>query len=172
MFKLEQTKISEKLLCGILLVVGFTIFSSYYVRSVVMPQNGWWHYFAYRMSEGDILYKDIFLFIPPYFTFLTRILYSFFGNHFILYTLFVGFPIKIACIVILYLIICRLVRPCYASLSVMLGACLSSTYLTDVWYDYNPVLMLPALLASYCIMRYYESINERSNPPAMLGRIE
>lgn len=156
--KLEQTKISEKLLCGILLVFGFTIFSSYYVRSVVMPQNGWWHYFAYRMSEGDILYKDIFLFIPPYFTFLTRILYSFFGNHFILYTLFVGFPIKIACIVILYLIICRIVRPRYASLAVIIGACLSSTYLTDVWYDYNPVLMLPALIASYCIMRYYESI--------------
>lgn len=159
MIKVERIKISEKLFCAILLVVGFTIFSSYYVRSVVMPQNGWWHYFAYRMSQGDVLYKDIFVFIPPYFPFLTRILYFFFGNHFLLYMLFVGFPIKIICILILYLIICRLVRPCYALLSIMFGACLSSTYLTDVWYDYNPVLMLPALLASYFIMRYYENLD-------------
>lgn len=154
--KLQKKICNEKIIAACLLVISFTIFSLFYIRSVVMPQNGWWQYFAYRMTQGDVLYKDVYLFIPPYFAFLTRILYSFFSNNFLFYILFIGYPIKISCLLILYYILSRIVRPFYASISVLVSACIGATYFMDVWYDYNPVLMLPCLLVSYFIMRVYE----------------
>lgn len=48
------------------------------------------------MKEGDVLYKDIYLFMPPYFVFFTRLFYTFFSNHLIFYIHFCGYPIKIA----------------------------------------------------------------------------
>lgn len=70
-------------------------------------------------------------------------------------------PIKLASIWILYTLLCKLVRPFYAAVSVMVGACLSATYLSDISYDYNPMLMFPCLLAGCFIMKYYEHlINE------------
>lgn len=141
---------------ALILVFFFTIFSCIYVRHVIMPQQGWWHYFAWRVLEGDVLYKDIFLFIPPYFTFLTTFLYKLFSNEFIKYTLFIGYPIKIACLLIMYYTITKITTPLYSCISVLCGACIGATYLTDLWYDYNPVLMFPCLLICWLSMNMYE----------------
>ena len=154
--KLNYRIFNEKIIYGIALIIIFTLYSLTYFRSVMMPQNGWWHYFAWRISEGDVLYKDIYLYIPPYFALLTSILYKFFTNNFFYYTIFVGYPVKLLCILTMYNAITKITKPLYAALSVLLGACFSSTYFMDVWYDYNPILMLPSLLSAHCIMNFYE----------------
>lgn len=154
--RLNYSIFSEKIVYGIALIIIFTLFSLTYFRSVMMPQNGWWHYFAWRILEGDVLYKDIYLFIPPYFALLTSLLYKIFNNNFFYYTIFIGYPVKLACILIMYDAITKITKPLYAALSVLLGACFSATYFMDVWYDYNPILMLPSLLSAQCIMNFYE----------------
>lgn len=154
--RLNYSIFSEKIVYGIALIIIFTLFSLTYFRSVMMPQNGWWHYFAWRILEGDVLYKDIYLFIPPYFALLTSLLYKIFNNNFFYCTIFIGYPVKLACILIMYDAITKITKPLYAALSVLLGACFSATYFMDVWYDYNPILMLPSLLSAQCIMNFYE----------------
>lgn len=138
------------------LLVLFTVFSFCYVRNVVMLQNGWWHYFAWRVNEGDILYKDIYMYIPPYFTLFTSFLYRFFKNSFFDYIIYIGYPMKLLCLYLMYEIICRITKPFYAAVSVLIGACLSASYFMDVWYDYNPVLMAPCLLVAKCMQLYFE----------------
>ena len=152
--------IDNKVFNGSLLIILFVLFASAYITSVISPQFGWWHYYAWRMEEGDILYKDMYLFIPPYFVFFTNFLYHFFGSHFFYYTLFVGFPVKLACILIMYSMVCKITRPFYACLSVFCGACLSSIYNMDMWYDYNPIVMLPCVLTAYLSVRYYENLKK------------
>ena len=49
----------NKIFNGVLLVVLFTVFLSTYVDAVISPQFGWWHYYAWRMAEGDVLYKAL-----------------------------------------------------------------------------------------------------------------
>lgn len=143
---------------GVLLTVLFTVFLSTYVDAVISPQFGWWHYYAWRMAEGDVLYKDVYLFMPPYFVFITRALYTFFGNHLILYTLLVGYPVRVGCLLMLYTMLCRLSKPMYACLAVFFGACLSATYQMDMLYDFNPLTMFPCLLAMYFFVKFYERL--------------
>ena len=152
----ENLILNDRNKYALLLVFFFTIFSYIYVRHVIMPQQGWWHYFAWRVLEGEVLYKDIFLFIPPYFTFFTTFLYKLFSNEFFKYTLFIGYPIKIACLLIMYYTLTKITTPLYSCISVLCGACIGATYLTDVWYDYNPILMLPCLLICWLSMEMYE----------------
>ena len=157
--RLKDYIFNEKFIYGVALIIVFTLFSLTYFRSVMMPQNGWWHYYAWRILEGDILYNDIFLYIPPYFALFTTFLYKFFNNNFFSYTVFIGYPVKIACLLIMYNAMTNITRPLYAAASVLIGACFSATYLTDVWYDYNPILMLPSLLSAQCIKKFYEKKN-------------
>lgn len=143
---------------GVLLVVLFTVFLSTYVDAVISPQFGWWHYYAWRMAEGDVLYRDIYLFMPPYFVFITRALYALFGNHLILYTLLVGYPVRVGCLLMIYTVLCRFSKPMYACLAVFFGACLSATYQMDMLYDFNPLTMFPCLLVVYIFVKFYERL--------------
>ena len=153
-----KSLINSKVFNGVLLVILFCVFSAQYVDAVISPQFGWWQYYAWRVEAGDVLYRDIYLFMPPYFVFFTYFLHLLFHNHFILYTLLVGLPFKIGCILLLYRILCRLTRPIYACLCVFCGACLSTSYNMDMWYDFNPITMLPCLAVAYLFMSYYESL--------------
>lgn len=155
--KAKERRLNTKFIYACALIVLFTIFSAVYVKGVIGTQFGWWHYYAWRMKEGDVLYKDIYLFMPPYFVFFTRLFYTFFSNHLIFYTIFVGYPIKIACLLLIYNMICRFTKPFFACMSVFFGACISASYMMDQWYDYNTILMLPALLVAYFIMKFYEN---------------
>ena len=150
----------SKLLNGILLLILFTLFSLAYIDAVISPQFGWWQYYAWRMDNGDILYKDVYLFMTPYFVFLTKLLYSVFGNHFMCYTICFGLPVKLLCLLLVYLFLCRITKPFFASISTFLGGCMSATYNTDILYDFNPVTILPFLLSAYAFLNYYESLQK------------
>ena len=149
---------NEKRNFGILLAVLFIAFSLTYVPAVISPQFGWWQYFAWRMECGDVLYRDIYLFLPPYFVFLTDLLYKFLGNHLLLYTLLVGLPVKLLCLLLVYDMVCRLAKPLFAMVAVLFAGCISATYFTDMLYDFNPVTMLPCLLLSYSFLKMYERL--------------
>ena len=150
--------INEKRSFGLLLSVLFVAFSLTYVPAVIAPQFGWWQYFAWRMESGDVLYRDIYLFLPPYFVFLTDMLYKVFHEHFILYTLLVGYPLKLATILLVYDVICRFTKPAYALVGVFTAYCISTTYPMEIGYDYNPVVTFPCILVAYLLMRFYERL--------------
>lgn len=158
---LKKIVSNPEIVWGVILIACFTLYSSLYVPHVIMPQQGWWQYYASRILQGDVLYKDIYLYMPPYYVFFVCIFYPLFKSHFFLYTILVGYPIKVLCILIIYKVIGKMVRPVYAAISVFAGAIISSTYFMDVWFDYNPILMLFCVLLAYCIMKYYEKRAEQ-----------
>lgn len=148
-------------------MVLFTLFTLTYVDAVISPQFGWWQYYAWRMEAGDVLYKDVYLFMPPYFVFLTKLLYSLFGPHIMWYTMGVGLPVKLLCLLLVYNMVCRIARPFYACVAVMFGACLSATYFTDMLYDFNPITMFACLLTAHVFMRLYERLRVGRNAKGM-----
>ncbi len=158
---LKKMESNPGVVWGVILIACFTIYSSFYIPHVIMPQQGWWQYYASHVLEGDVLYKDIYLYMPPYYVFFVCIFYSLFKSHFMLYTILVGYPVKVLCLLILYKAIGKIVRPEFAAISVFVGAVISSTYLMDAWFDYNPILLLPCLLIAYCIMEYYTKRNDQ-----------
>ena len=152
----------QKALWLFVLLLFAAVYYFWFERSVISPQTGWWQYFAWRMSEGDLLYKDIFLYIPPYFPFLTSFLYQFFSNHFIYYTVFGFLFFRVLAWSLVYLIATRITKPQYAAVGVMLGICITSAYLVDQLYDYNPMIMMLIILQAYLFVRYSESEKKAS----------
>lgn len=99
-------KIATKFIwLNILLVIG-TIYYLLFSRSIAMPQMGWWQYFGWRITEGDIPYKDFYLYLPPYHTFYVALLYKVFKNHIIAYTIWGLLVNKIVLWGVIYLILC------------------------------------------------------------------
>ena len=129
---------------------------SFFVLSVIPPQTGWWQYYAYCLNNGDLLYKDVYNYLPPYFTWFTRLLYVFFENNFVYYTIFGFFAIRCSAWVILYLILNRISNPCISFISVFFGVCITSTYLMDQVYDYNPAIFTFIIILIYLFIRIIE----------------
>ena len=132
---------------------------SLFVWGVIPPQTGWWQYMAQRLSEGELLYQDIFMYVPPYFAWLTTFLYQVFGNHFMLYSMFGLIFFRISAWGILYLLSIRFTKPWTAAVGVLFGVCLTSSYLMDQTYDYNPLLLELAIIQAYLVVRIAEGFH-------------
>lgn len=140
----------------ILLVVIGTLYYCLFSFSIVMPQLGWWQYFGYRIVNGDIPYKDFYLFLPPYYALYSAILYLLFGKHIFLYTLYGLVINKIFCWVLLYSLLTRKFKPWQATVGMLVGIACNSVYLMDLTCDYNPTMTLLWVLIIYCLVKVFE----------------
>lgn len=152
---------SNKYIYLLLLLVLSSLYYSFFMFSVIPMQTGWWQYYAFCLTKGALLYKDVFLFLPPYFAWFTGLLYLFFKNNFFLYTIF-GF-IVIRCIgwSVLYLILNRITTPLISFVGVFMGVCITSTYLMDQVYDYNPAIFTVLIILVYLFIRLHENRKNR-----------
>lgn len=153
-------KKKEKCFWLTVLILSGAIYYSFFVRSIV-PQTGWWQYMAQRLSEGGLLYRDVFMYVPPYFAWFTTFLYQIFGNHLILYTLFGLVFFRMTAWAFLYLLSIRFARPWVAAVSVLIGICITSSYLMDQAYDYNPITLELTIIQAYLIVRIAETKRKR-----------
>lgn len=157
MKSLDRRNSRDEKLWFILFFSASVIFYFSFAFSVIPPQTGWWQYMAQRIHEGEALYKDVFMFVPPFFSYLTAGLYSFFGTHMICYTLFGMVFFKFIPWIICYLIALRITSPRLAALSTFLGVIMNSSYLMDQAYDYNPLVLGLFLLQTYLLLRAFET---------------
>ena len=157
-----QSQKNRKSVYALVLIGLFLVFMFAYRRSCIFPQQGWWQYYAWRMTEGDILYKDLYLFIPPYYPMMTAILFRLFSVDVFFYSLFVGLPFRIITLLILYTVLCRKTKPAYACIAVFFGECFNQSYKTYLLYDYNPIGTAFAVLLAYAMLRFYETSDRRA----------
>ena len=169
MKSLDRRNSRDEKLWFILFFSASVIFYFSFAFSVIPPQTGWWQYMAQRIHEGEALYKDVFMFVPPFFSYLTAGLYSFFGTHMICYTLFGMVFFKFIPWIICYLIALRITSPRLAALSTFLGVIMNSSYLMDQAYDYNPFVLGLFLLQTYLLLRAFET--KRSGRYLMLALV-
>lgn len=144
----------------LLILIGMgTLYYAFFERSVISPQTGWWQYMAWRTSEGELPYKDFFLYVPPYFLLITRILFSIFGNHFIWYTI-IGFIFtRVLMWILVYNILSKFLHPRTTAMGIFCGICITSSYLADQCYDYNPLVLMLAILIAYLLQKISLSKN-------------
>lgn len=141
----------------IVLMIISSIYYSFFLFSEISLQMGWWQYYAYCLTTGDLLYKDVYVYLPPYFPLFTAFLYQFFENNFIYYAVF-GF-VFVRCLswVFLYLILNRFFRPLVAFISTFIGICVTSSYLMDQPYDYNPAIFTLVIILTYSFLKLKET---------------
>ena len=159
----------SKVIYALILVFLVSLFMLSYRRSFIFPQQGWWQYYAWRMTEGDILYKDLYLFIPPYYVMMTALLYKIFHTSFIYYSLFVGFPFRIITLLLIYSVLCRKAKPVYACAGVFFGECFNESFLMYAIYDYNPIGTTISVILAYVMLQFYEADGKRAERKAFFA---
>ncbi len=154
---------SSRFLFLCLIIIYGSVFYWNFARSVIPAQTGWWQYMAWRMEEGDLPYRDFYLFVPPYFLLLTSFLFGLFGKHFMLYAIVGFFVTRVLVWVMLFRMLSAVFKPAYAAAGLMAGISVTAAYLVDQVYDYNPLLMFGVTAISYLFFRMYRSAGRRKS---------
>ena len=149
------------LILGLSIIVILYHFT--YIEATIMPQMGWWHYYAWRITEGDILYKDLFCFLPPYFVWFMSLLYRIFANHIFLYQL-LGLLFRLIEVILVYKTLSRFFSPIKSVLCAYTGLVLTTAYSMDIPFDTNQLLRLLVVIASYFAFKsfYIGSIKKQT----------
>lgn len=130
------------------LFVCFVLLHLTYVQAVIPPQVGWWNYFAWRINKGEILYKDIFCYLPPYYVYLVSFLYKLFGNFIMGYQI-LGLFLRWSEVYVVYSVTSSLASKNVSFLCTFVGLVLQISYLMDIPFDYNQMIRFYVIMSSF-----------------------
>ncbi len=130
-----------------------------YVQGVIPPQVGWWNYYAWRLNNGDVLYKDIFCFLPPYFIYIITSLYNIFGSFLLGYQLF-GLVLRFLEMCAVYSIINSFTSKNISFLASFAGMVLEISYLMNMPFDANQLLRFYIIMSAFFCMKALEQKKE------------
>lgn len=146
-----------------LILLFGAFYYSLFSFSIAMPQMGWWQYYGWRITQGDIPYKDFYFYLPPYHALYSALLYLLFGNKVIYYTIFGFFINKALCWGILYNLLTRKFQPWQVTIGMIAGIVINSVYQMDLTFDYNPLVTLLWILILYFLVRMYETGGKKAD---------
>ncbi len=149
-FSLLRFLKKNNLLLFLVLCFWLVIFFSTFIFSLLPPQYGWWNYYAQRISEGAVLYKDLYCFLMPYYVWLQTGFYYIFGNEVLLYYV-VGVFFELIAAIIVFKLLCRMIHPVWALLFSFSGAVLQYSYLMYIPLDYNVLIADLVVVAIYVV---------------------
>lgn len=146
--------------CIALLILTVSFYQVFMWR-IMPPQIGWWQYYGWRLSEGDILYKDLYCFMPPYWVWAQMVLWELFGASFSAYWV-LGLFVKCVSYCLVYSMICRFAKPIFSFIATFFGVVIEAAYTVNVVYDYHGVFIMLVTLSAYGLLRLYESSSEKA----------
>ena len=126
------------------------LFFSTFVFTLLPPQYGWWNYYAQQITEGAILYKDLYCFLMPYYIWLQTGLYQILGNNVLLYY-FIGILCDGAAATFVFKLLCRIISPTWSLLFTATGAILQCSYLMYIPLDYNVFIADIVIISLYSL---------------------
>lgn len=147
----KQRKLHASFAWAVALVLITVVVHLVYVQTLVPPQVAWWNYYGWRVSEGDVLYKDLFCFLTPYYVLFMAALEHLFGSTLILYQV-LGLVLRCVEVLLVYNLARRFASNLVSFLAALSGLWLTMCYLMDMPFDYNQELrLLVALIAYLCV---------------------
>lgn len=146
---MKKIKISPYI-CFMLVV--FIALHVVYVQGVIPPQVGWWNYYAWRLNSGEVLYKDIFCFLPPYYVYIMSFLYMIFGTCLMGYQL-LGLVLRFLEVCVIYKTVNSFASENISFLSVFAGLVLEVSYLMNMPFDCNQLLRFYIIMSAFFCMK-------------------
>lgn len=147
--KKEIKRLSFYIICliGIALVIQLI-----YLQCLAPPQLGWWNYYAWRISKGDLLYKDIFCFLQPYYVWIMSFLYQFFGNKLFLYQV-VGLVLRSLELTMVFFTLRRFTSDKISFFSTLFGLIITVSYLSDFPLDCNQLIRFYTVGSAFMLIQ-------------------
>lgn len=146
---------SPKYFCATLLVLAICIYHMFFVRSVIPPQLGWWQYLGWRITEGDLLYKDVYCHVQPFFPWFVSVLYRIFDSNFVFYII-PGLLIRIIETLLVYDILTRITTPVISAFASFVSIIFTISTVYDLVFDYNTTILFLVVVEAYLLVKFYE----------------
>lgn len=127
---------------------------SYTIHNVPYTQ-GWGNAYADLVFSGKFPYRDFYFYIPPLNLIIDCIFWKLSFGHLIVYVLF-RFIERLVIIWLAYNLLCKLAKPRYVSVGVILGAFLLSATVYDIIGDYNQTTLLLTIILVNIYNKYME----------------
>ena len=131
-------KYKEKIFAMLLLSVLICLVQLSYIQSAIPPQVGWWNYYGWQISEGKLLYKDIYCFLMPYFVWIMEYLYDILGIN-LIYFQIIGIILNIISVLMIYILFSNVLSCSTTMVVCFVGAVLSYSYIVYFPFDYNQI---------------------------------
>lgn len=131
-------KYKEKIFAMLLLSILICLVQLSYIQSAIPPQVGWWNYYGWQISEGKLLYKDIYCFLMPYFVWFMKYLYDILGIN-LIYFQIIGIVLNIISVLMIYILFSNILSYSTTMVVCFVGAVLSYSYIVYFPFDYNQI---------------------------------
>lgn len=134
------------------LVLFLAVFYSFYWNRSFAPNvEGWFEYYAVRMNDGQVPYRDFYLFTTPLFPLLLQVLFSLFDRPFMVSHL-MGVVVNVASALCIYGIAMQLSLPTFPSMIAVV--CATMVFSLDTGEPVNYYNHLAVFFASLSAWLY------------------
>lgn len=140
-------------LLGVVLVLSF--YNYLFAFSFLPITEGWFSAYAHLIINGEMPYRDFYLYLTPFYpTFLAGFI-ALFGDSFFGLRL-LGVFIILGISILLYLILCKEFKPFPSMIATIVGVIYYQSGVAHIPYDFTQVLTLFAMLSLWMLFKSIE----------------
>lgn len=140
-------------------LVVYALFNLLLVNKFFPITEGWFQDAANYINNGETIYKDFYMFIPPGFPMLTSAISALSDNAFIIFRL-IGVAERLAMLALVYRMLRRLFSPMVSAVSALTGAVVYIANVQEIFYGYYQTSLFLGLIGVWLCIRMYETFEE------------
>ncbi len=127
----------------LLLLAGYNLFLC---NKFFPVTEGWFSEYAMYILDGQIMYKDFFMYIPPLYPLIIAFLIKIFGNYYLVLRIY-GIVERLILVLIVWLILKHYFSNKSCFISILIASILYMTNLQDLFYGYYQTSLLIAMFS-------------------------
>jgi hypothetical protein len=131
-----------------------TVYTVIVFNRFMPPQEGWFNAFSRRILDGQMPYRDFYLFLQPVYAYMMAALNAVFGYDFIVFRTY-GILERLLLASILYLILRKAFKPWIAAFGAVAGLVFSWSFNADVIYSYYQFSLALVLLSLLLLIQFF-----------------
>ena len=135
-------------------LVVYALFNLLLVNKFFPITEGWFQDAANYINNGETIYKDFYMFIPPGFPMLTSAISALSDNAFIIFRL-IGVAERLAMLALVYRMLRRLFSPMVSAVSALTGAVVYIANVQEIFYGYYQTSLFLGLIGVWLFIRMY-----------------
>ncbi|MBA3019900.1 glycosyltransferase family 39 protein [Propionicimonas sp.] len=122
-------------------------------------QEGWFQLYSDLMAQGEVMYRDFYLFIPPLFPLEMHLVNQLAGGQFLAFRVY-GLVQRLVLAGLIYFVLIRFFKVKYAWMATAVGAIVYASNRQDIVYGYYQSSLLVATAAIFLMLKFVDRFRE------------
>ncbi len=155
----EQKWSFRDFLCLFLILSVYAVFNIILADKFFPVSEGWFQDYANYILDGQVPYRDFYMFVPPLFPLLMTLISSISGGLFIAFRIF-GIIERMVLIFVVFCLLRKLFDSRTVFISLLTGAIVYISNTQEIFYGYYQTSLLWAIILLYFAVKVYERFED------------